>query len=138
MRVEFDGEPSLSPDPEPGWWVLNAPFRVLVHVGGEVREIVVPKGYRTDLESIPKWTPITRSYLFGVARRAAIPHDYLYSIKAGKDFADDVFDAAMVTEKVNRAVRWILYNAVRIFGHAAYDNEDRAGRIPAVATDEGE
>lgn len=135
MRVVFDAEPSLSPDPEPGWWKLNADFNVKVYEGEDARWITVPAGYRTDLESIPKWLPVTRSYLYGMARRSALVHDLLYTQQAGKEFADSVFLAAMKTEGVPCWARWILFSAVHWFGRCAYDTLDPVDRLP---TFEGE
>jgi len=131
MKVVFRGEPSLSPFGEADEWILNAPFLVRV----DDTEIAIPAGFITDLASVPKWLPLSRSFLSGNARRSAIVHDYLYVTQAGKEYADSVFLAAMKAEKVNTAVRWLFYAAVHHFGHAIYDGKDAT---PAVALDDGE
>jgi hypothetical protein len=54
------------------------------------------------------------------ARKSAGIHDFLYGKQLGKDFADDVLKAAMVTEKVNQPYRAMIYNAVKVFGGGPY------------------
>lgn len=125
MRVAFDSELLLTPS-DPSEWILFQPFKATVYVGKEVRHLVVPAGYITDLASIPKWTPVTRSFLHGTARRAAVLHDYLYETQAGKEFADDVFMAAMKAEGVGWLARSLMFSAVHVFGHAVYDKRREA------------
>jgi len=133
MKVVFENEPSLSPFGEADEWVLNAPFLVRVLDHERAGLITIPAGFITDLASVPKWLPLSRSFLAGNARRAAIAHDYLYVSQAGKEFADDVFLAAMNAEKVNTAVRWLFYAAVHHFGNAIYDGKESNEAAPADA-----
>jgi hypothetical protein len=129
MKVVFVSELSLTPHPTSDEWVVNAPFIVKV----DEREHIVPTGFVTDLASVPKFLPLTKSFLGGQARRSAVVHDHMYVTQAGKEYADSVFLAAMKAEGVNTAVRWLFYAAVHHFGHAIYDGKDAT---PAVALDE--
>lgn len=100
--------------------------------------ISVPKGYITDLASVPRfcWAFIAP---FDVAR-AAVVHDILYekintAYKDGKIFtkydrekyrkiADDVFKEGMESAepKVPKWKIWSAYNAVRLFGRWAINS----------------
>lgn len=80
--------------------------------------VTVPAGFATDLASIPRcfqWAPH-----FGVngrSRRAAVLHDYLYSLGRKRD-ADPIFRRALAAEGMNRGTCAIYYYAVKWFGRA--------------------
>lgn len=139
MKVIFDGEPQMSPWGDDGEWVLNAPFLAKVdrEDGTDPTWLTVPRGFITDLASVPKFLPLSRSFLGGKARRAAILHDYLYVTQAGKEFADDVFMAAMKAEKVNGLVRALFFTAVHWFGGGIYDRKEDHEAF-RVAPDDGD
>ena len=100
--------------------------------------ISVPKGYITDLASVPRfcWAFIAP---FDVAR-AAVVHDILYekintAYKDGKiitkqdreryrKVADDVFKEGMesAVPEVSKWKIWSAYNAVRVFGRWAINS----------------
>jgi hypothetical protein len=81
-----------------------------------LKEVKVPKGFVTDLASIPR--------LFYSALRpdgeyayAAIIHDYLYwDQQTSRETADEIFRLAMVDFKVDKRVAATIYNAVRLGG----------------------
>lgn len=81
-------------------------------------EIRVPTGFITDFASVPRmfqWAPH-----FGVngrSRKAAVLHDYLYSLKK-KAIADPTFRRALAAEGLNRGTCTIYYYAVKWFGRA--------------------
>jgi len=82
--------------------------------------ITVPKGFITDLATIPKlfWVLLPPTGKYG---KAAILHDYLYSNAIEtKRYADDVFLEAMKVLGVGRIKRTIMYYAVRLFGNGTY------------------
>ena len=114
---------------------------LLKHCGVQVTKknvISVPKGYITDLASVPRfcWAFIAP---FDVAR-AAVVHDILYekintAYKGEKiltkhdrekyrKVADDVFKEGMesAVPPVPKWKIWAAYNAVRVFGRWAINN----------------
>tara|TARA_R100001015_G_C4496601_1_gene72471 strand:- start:45 stop:518 length:474 start_codon:yes stop_codon:yes gene_type:complete len=134
-------------------WTLDTPLKfdsdtlsdegreLLKHCGVQVTKknvISVPKGYITDLASVPRfcWAFIAP---FDVAR-AAVVHDILYekintAYKDGKiitkqdreryrKVADDVFKEGMesAVPEVSKWKIWSAYNAVRVFGRWAINS----------------
>ena len=85
-------------------------------------EVTVPKGFVTDLASIP---PIFFSVLRpdGEYAYAAIIHDYLYWTQTlPREEADMVFKLAMEDFKVNSAIAFLIHKAVRWGGQSAWDD----------------
>ena len=77
--------------------------------------VVVPIGYITDFDSVPR-IPVVYTILKNRTRFGAVIHDYLYSIGHDREDADRIFLAAMEAEGVRRRYRLPIYWAVRIFG----------------------
>jgi hypothetical protein len=134
MRVEFDGEPHLRPTGAADQWILDAPWSVKVWrtKTSDVEVITIPAGFVTDLASVPR-LPGAYMLFGGRARRSAIVHDFLYETQAGKDFADDVFHAAMKAEGMNWFTRSAMFTAVHLFGGPIYDGKPAAlpNTVPA-------
>ena len=86
----------------------------------DAAQIAVPAGYVTDLASVPR-LPLAYLLAGNRAPKSAVIHDWLYAIKAGKDYADEVFLAAMKAEGINRFVAKVMYWAVRVFGDGPYE-----------------
>lgn len=109
------------------------------HVGakGSEERIRVPKGYKTDLASVP-WPATLFIPKSGDYNPAAVIHDYLYGKRGkvivydsqGQAYAmlysrkdcDDIFLEAMVALKVNPFKARIIYSAVRTFGWKAWND----------------
>lgn len=101
-----------------GQWILENKLTYVTEAG-EVIE--VPKGFYTDLASIPRvfhWLiPVN-----GKHRAAAIVHDYLYTIKdRQRAEADAIFLEAMKESGVRWTQRKAMYMAVRLGGWAAWN-----------------
>lgn len=79
----------------------------------------VPAGYVTDLASVPRM-PLAYLVAGGRAPKSAVLHDYLYEVKAGRDYADNVFLAAMKAEGISSAVARLMYWGVRFGGEERY------------------
>lgn len=77
--------------------------------------ITIPKGFKTDLASIPR---IFWSFYppFGDYMNAAIIHDYLYKIKFNRKLSDRIFLMIMKEDKVGWFTRTLFYITVRMFG----------------------
>lgn len=83
--------------------------------------VIVPKGFETDLASIPQ---ILQNIipLIGNHLQAAIVHDLAYRAKIGvsKKDADNMFYAGMRTLGVVWLKAQTMYNAVRMFGGSSF------------------
>ena len=80
------------------------------------RQITVPRGFITDLASVPPYfawaVPPT-----GQHGHAAILHDWLYwDQSTSRKVADDIFKLVMEEQNVEPALRNTLWAAVRLFG----------------------
>lgn len=103
----------LAPHEDGRTWVLVKP---LFFVLNEEESYTVPKGFRTDLASVPRplWSVFPRWGKYG---RAAVLHDYLYETKkVSKKQADKLFLKAMECDKVPLWKRTAMYYAVSVFG----------------------
>jgi Protein of unknown function (DUF1353) len=93
------------------------------NVGGEI--ITVPAGATTDGASIPEAAWSLGLAPFGVYWLACVLHDWLYrGTKRSREECDLILWEAMLSLDVPEAVAKVIYNAVRQFGQAAFD-EDR-------------
>lgn len=106
---------------EKGKWMLTESLEYYSILLNET--ITVPKGFETDLASIPLFF---RSVLpvNGNHRLPAVLHDYFYSLKGklpsskpiSRRMADKVFLEAMKLSKVGFWKRQAMYRAVRFGG----------------------
>lgn len=82
--------------------------------------ITVPKGFVTDLASIPR-LPFIYLCLNGIADQAGIIHDYLYSTGlVSREMADAVLREACLVLGVPVWKAEMIYAGVRTFGGAHY------------------
>jgi hypothetical protein len=99
--------------------------------GQAFQRVTVPRGFCTDLASIPRifWSllPRTGRYAYG-----AIVHDYLYWVQTNtRKEADRIFHTGMRDAGVKRFTAFVMYAAVRIFGASPW-------RSNASAKEKGE
>lgn len=109
---------------KPGEWVL---LHSLIYRAEAGRRFTVPRGFITDLASIPR--PL-RGLLNqnGKSRRPAVLHDFLYCVQSmTRAQADALFLEALKAAKVNAAVRYVMWAGVRAGGWAYWSK--RAGGI---------
>lgn len=86
-----------------------------------LERITVPAGSTSDGFSGGPWTPMIPR----CGWRAAVLHDYLYrSTQRPKEECDLIFLEALEALGVRKEIRDLIYNAVRLFGQSAFD-EDR-------------
>jgi len=98
--------------PKAGWWKL---LSELTYERG-VQTYTVPADFETDLASIPRVLRI-RFSVNGKHRRAAVLHDYLYSIKfADRKTCDMIFKSAMHDCGVSKYNAWVMWVGVRAGG----------------------
>ena len=96
------------------WQVLE---RFDAMIDGKVHS--VPAGYVTDLASVPRM-PLAYLLAGGRAPKSAVLHDHLYETRAGRDFADHVFLAAMKAEGVPSWIAKAMDWGVRVGGEERY------------------
>lgn len=107
---------TLVSEPENVWKLI---YR-LVFVSDEIGEIIVPAGFETDFASVPR-LPLVYLATGGIARQAAVVHDYLYSTgQHPRQIADRVFLDAMKVSGVSWIKAQLMYSAVRLFGASRY------------------
>jgi len=111
-------------DKRPDLWRFGAPL--VWETGGET--IVAPKGFITDMASIPHmidWLPnLDRT---GLSRRPAALHDWLYGgdRTRGKDWADSTLRAALKAEGMSNVGAFEYWYAVHKFGRSSWDGDNQ-------------
>ena len=82
--------------------------------------ITVPRGFVTDLASVPR-VPIVYMAFGDRAHREAVVHDYLYQKHiTTKSVADKVFMEAMAARGKKGWIRWGMYLGVMFGGRSSY------------------
>lgn len=109
------------------------------------RVYVVPKGFITDLASVPR--PMWAFYPPNDTRtiRAAVFHDYLYSgsIDITREEADSILYDSLIFQDVSRFTAFKYWLAVRVFGESHFmkyypgesSSEEHHNRIEVAAND---
>jgi hypothetical protein len=115
--IKFNTKPCIKPLASYQYTTCGD-FRVTV----DTNELIIKKGFRTDLASIPKplWSvisPMQSSYVY-----PAILHDYLYSgmINITRVDADQIFYDALLFEGASGYTANKMWLAVRLFGKKAF------------------
>jgi Protein of unknown function (DUF1353) len=91
--------------------------------GQPYKMVRVPRGFVTDLTSIPQLLWIAGLRPEGSYAYAALVHDFLYwEQDRPRDEADEIFLFAMEDSKVEKSLRTRIYNAVRVAGSGAWSN----------------
>lgn len=92
-----------------------------VPFGSWCKTWTVPRGFDTDLASIPRLLLSTTGGKVGRHLIAAVLHDYLYRTGfASREVADQVFLEAMKELGVRPTLQQMFYWAVRIGGGSSY------------------
>ena len=121
MLVEFMSKLELTNAPDDdGDWLLVQDFALTL----DGKEVVVPKGFRTDLASTPRylWSVFPP---FGRWDEAATVHDWFYRTvdlenRPTRKEADDAFYAIMIFCNVPKWRALDMWSAVRLFGGSSY------------------
>lgn len=112
------GATILLPFADQDWWIVYKPIGWVPDAadGPEAVRVDVPRGYVTDLATVPwyLWSILNKTGRYG---NAAIYHDWLYwQQTCTRAQADHVFDRAMHDMGVDAVTRNIVWVAVRLFG----------------------
>ncbi|WP_421292927.1 DUF1353 domain-containing protein [Aeromonas veronii] len=99
-------------------WELHEEYHVL----SEHISFTIPKGFVTDLASVPRciWNIFPP---FGLYTGAAVAHDYLYrtaKIKVTREQADALFKEQMIKAGFDSTKAQLMYLAVRAFGWSSF------------------
>lgn len=119
-----------------GLWTLLADFSYRSDTLEKI--VTVPEGFVTDFASVPR-IPFAYWFAGGKGDKAAVIHDYLYSIGAAhpgsidRTTADAVLREAMLASGYNSALAWGFYQAVRAGGasHWSAENNKQSARVDA-------
>lgn len=110
--------PQIAPFGDSQWWVLTE--SIPTRIGRSTDIITVPKGFVTDLASIPRffWSAFPKT---GPYMSAAILHDYLYwDQRCTRAESDRIFEIEMKSYGVNDTSRTLIFSAVSEFGASAW------------------
>jgi hypothetical protein len=112
LSEKYQSEPSLTPMYKRHWWILNRDWRC--------KDFIVPKGFTTDLDSVPHIPGVFALYK-GRSRTSALAHDYQYALgeRSRKDI-DELFLFLMIDDNVPKFVAYSMFYAVRLFGWRYY------------------
>lgn len=109
-----------------------------VHYENRRGSIEIPKGFRTDLASIPwflRWLPFLDPT--SPKYRMALIHDALYALNDGyREDADMIFRSGLKADGVNYFIRMAMYYGVRFGGRRAWMNHRK--RIAKKRDDYGD
>ena len=112
-------------------WILNEDIEVLLTDG---RTILIPKGFETDLSSIPR-------FLWGILKPfdkgllGDVIHDYLWEDKMAETlYFDSAYKAQLFSDRERdfwrkklakefKIKNWVTYKALRIWGGKRYRGE---------------
>lgn len=133
--MTFLTSPGLVPVPKSDTlWYLDADL--VVEIGHPLRgfyiKLTVPRGFVTDLASVPE---LLRSAInaFGRHTMAAVIHDWLYFLGCpSKEIADMIFLLAMENLNVPEARAKLMTYAVSGFGQSAWENHRHQGHCFAT------
>jgi hypothetical protein len=103
------------------WFYTDGELTWKANLGQQHPQVVVPKGFVSDLASVPQlfWSvlPKTGRYAY-----AAVVHDFLYWEQSlPREEADRIFKIALEDSGVSRTVKIALYEAVNWAGGAAWE-----------------
>ena len=116
-NVNFENKPCLEPNDGYEFTLCN---HLIANLNDSI--VVVPKGFKTDLASIPQflWSIHAPNEARTIA--PAILHDYLYSYPAdlSRKEIDDIFHSALIDERVNPIKALEFWLAVRLFGKSNF------------------
>ena len=116
-------EPTLLVATQPDYWLLAQPLH---WVSAEL-DIVIPRGFKTDLASIPR---VLQNVLDvdGRSRCPAILHDWLYTLQpCSRAFADQMLRKALLAYGESAATACVYWLGVRAGGWQPWRSRGASG-----------
>ena len=117
MTVWYKGRTLLSWEDDATEFTVEESFDAFWNRAGNITKIVIPRGFTTDLASVPR---IFQSIIpkLGHHIRPAIVHDYCYEgfTKLDRAESDEMFLEGMKQTKVSWLRRKVMWLAVRVGG----------------------
>ncbi len=111
-------------------WETNTEFDYYVGYENSNDKITIPKGFKTDLASVP-WPASMLIPMSGLYNQAAVLHDFLYFTQTRTRLASDrIFLEAMKVLKVNVFKRLIMYRAVRMWSWIPWNRHAKRLNLP--------
>lgn len=109
----------VADDTDNGQWVL---VESLIYESDLAKcTIVVPKGFQTDLASVPR-LPVIFLLTGNTSNEAAAVHDFLYSShQVTREIADGILREASAVTGVPSWRRWAMWAGVRLGGTSHWD-----------------
>jgi hypothetical protein len=110
----------VSPCPDGRTWVTKRQFGYDIGAEGSGNSIEVPTEFMTDFASVPRllWVFLPQWGKYG---NAAVIHDYCYWTQTrSRKESDQIFREAMGVLGVSSFTKFVMYWAVRLFGHCAW------------------
>ena len=117
VKIQFLSEPSVQADV--GFMFVTTNDSVVL-INNEA--LMIPKGFKTDLASIPRilWSifPPQKSEFV----TPSILHDYMYTIRYKNDraLADEVFYEAIKLKGASTITSLLMWSSLRLFGESHY------------------
>jgi hypothetical protein len=137
LKVEFDSYLETR-EVADGIWELTEDFRVLIHSDDKTIEVIVSKGFVSDMASVPR-LPFAYLLYGGIGNYAAVLHDGLYSnsslvricdfdtqipFNPDRAFCDDAFQAGLEARGISAWKSKPMYWAVRWKGDKYYQRKN--------------
>lgn len=113
-------------DRDDGFWILLSDLVYASDVANRI--ITVPKGFQTNLASVPR-VPFIYELVGNTSSKAAVVHDWLYSsYEVPRVMADRILNEASAATGVPAWRRWVMWAGVRL-GGGAYWKEPPARSV---------
>jgi hypothetical protein len=117
-EAKFLGQMEIAPASQydTSRWMLVNPVIYQSVVAQQI--FIVPRGFVTDLASVPRIVPFAYALFGNTSNEAAVVHDYLYSAphSTTREMADAVLREASAVTRVAAWRRWPMWLGVRVFG----------------------
>lgn len=125
-KMRYGAIPRVTPFVDWDYYYLEGPLLWMPNEGQKFSTVAVPRGFVTDLASVPSalWSVYPKS---GRYAYAAIVHDYLYWDQSrSREEADNVLVAAMEDAKVPQLTIFNFVSVLKAVGGFAWDRNAKA------------
>ena len=130
-NIEYYDTPCIKPHDNYNFKLCHM---MITSINGEIT--IIPKDFKTDLASLPRWYWPIVAPSYGPIIAPAILHDYMYRCPNGltRSDVDDIFYYALIRNGASTYLAYKMYYGVRLFGHG-YFNKDNFCAVIVKPTD---